>query len=122
MKPFLIVGVILAAVTCNVSGEEISELEGLFVNEPTVITQYSSVYMRLLSEGMGDLSAYRGSECALNMHLSDEGLVERVEMQSQSKLCRVVFNAIWEIAFFPLPADKQDAEKLRDVKLLVSPQ
>ncbi len=122
MKPFLIVGVILAAVTCNVSGEEISNLEGLFVNEPTVITQYSSVYMRLLSEGMGDLSAYRGSECALNMHLSDKGLVERVEMQSQSKLCRVAFNAIWEIAFFPLPADKQDADKLRDMKLLVSPQ
>ncbi|MBP2699637.1 cell envelope integrity TolA C-terminal domain-containing protein [Photobacterium lucens] len=122
MKPFLIVGVILAAVTCNVSGEEISDLEGLFVNEPTVITQYSDVYMRLLREEMGDLSAYRGSECALNMHLSDKGLVERVEMQSQSKLCRVAFNAIWEIAFFPLPADKQDADKLRDMKLLVSPQ
>ncbi len=67
--------------------------------------------MRLLREEMGDLSAYSGSECSLNIHLSDKGLVERVEMQSQSKLCRVAFNAIWEIAFFPLPADKQDADK-----------
>ncbi|WP_318433539.1 cell envelope integrity TolA C-terminal domain-containing protein [Photobacterium leiognathi] len=122
MNQSLIAGVILAVVTCRASSQEISDLEGFVVNEPTVITQYSGVYMRLLREEMGDLSAYRGSECSLNMHLSDKGLVERVEMQSQSKLCRVAFNAIWEIAFFPLPADKQDADKLRDMKLLVSPQ
>ncbi|WP_318450820.1 cell envelope integrity TolA C-terminal domain-containing protein [Photobacterium leiognathi] len=122
MNQSLIAGVILAVVTCRASSQEIIDLEGFFVNEPTVITQYSGVYMRLLREEMGDLSAYSGSECSLNIHLSDKGLVERVEMQSQSKLCRVAFNAIWEIAFFPLPADKQDAYKLRDVKLLVSPQ
>ncbi len=33
--------------------------------------------MRLLREEMGDLSAYRGSELFLNIHLSDKGLVER---------------------------------------------
>ncbi|HCE1932525.1 TPA: cell envelope integrity protein TolA [Vibrio parahaemolyticus] len=88
--------------------------------EESEISKYASIYMETIRNALPKKDSYKGSECRLTVRLSPEGLVTNVDMNIQNRLCRSAFNAIWDIAEFPLPLDQKVASQLTDISLTLS--
>ncbi|HGF7366363.1 TPA: cell envelope integrity protein TolA [Vibrio cholerae] len=89
--------------------------------EDTVTSRYGSKYIGLINKQLGDMKDYKGLECRARVSLSSNGSVEHVDLDSQNRLCRKVFNAVWDIGSFPLPSDITEANKLRQLSLSIAP-
>ncbi|WP_180958502.1 cell envelope integrity protein TolA [Vibrio sp. vnigr-6D03] len=88
--------------------------------EKNEISKYGSIYMEMIRSALPKKESYKGSECRLTVRLSPEGLVTNVGMNIQNRLCRSAFNAIWDIAEFPLPLDSKVASQLTNISLTLS--
>ncbi|EME0096513.1 hypothetical protein VXI05_004625 [Vibrio parahaemolyticus] len=88
--------------------------------EGNEISKYAGIYTETIQNALPKKESYKGAECRLTIQLSPEGLVKNVDMDVQNRLCRIAFNAIWEIAEFPLPLDKKVASKLTNIRLTLS--
>ncbi|ENY3838738.1 cell envelope integrity protein TolA [Vibrio cholerae] len=89
--------------------------------EDTVTSNYASKYIGLINKQLGDLKDYSGLDCRARVSLSSNGSVEHVDLNNQNRLCRKVFNAVWDIGSFPLPSDITEANKLRQLSLSIAP-
>lgn len=88
--------------------------------EEREISKYADIYTETIQNALSKKGSYKGAECRLTIQLSPEGLVKNVDMDTQNRLCRGAFNAIWDIAEFPLPLDKKVASKLTNIRLTLS--
>ncbi|EGR2734483.1 cell envelope integrity protein TolA [Vibrio vulnificus] len=88
--------------------------------EESEISKYAGIYTETIQSALPKKESYKGAECRLTIQLSPEGLVTNVDMDIQNRLCRSAFNAIWDIAEFPLPLDKKVASKLTNIRLTLS--
>ncbi|EJB1797727.1 cell envelope integrity protein TolA [Vibrio parahaemolyticus] len=106
--------------------EQKAALENIFdqLSNPTPeqseISKYAGIYTETIQNALPKDESYKGAECRLTIQLSPEGLVKNVHMDIQNRLCRSAFNAIWDIAEFPLPLDKKVASKLTNIRLTLS--
>ncbi|ARN66058.1 hypothetical protein FORC36_1541 [Vibrio vulnificus] len=101
----------------------LEDIFGQFSNqtpEERELSKYASIYTETIRDSMPKKESYKGAECRLTIQLSPEGLVKNVDMDIQNRLCRSAFNAIWDIAEFPLPLDKKVASKLTNIRLTLS--
>ncbi|EJB0369559.1 cell envelope integrity protein TolA [Vibrio parahaemolyticus] len=88
--------------------------------EEREISKYAGIYTETIQNALSKEESYKGAECRLTIQLSAEGLVKNIDMDIQNRLCRSAFNAIWDIAEFPLPLDKKVASKLTNIRLTLS--
>lgn len=88
--------------------------------EQREISKYADIYTETIKSALPKKESYKGAECRLEIQLSPEGLVTNVDMDIQNRLCRSAFNAIWDIAEFPLPLEKKVASKLTNFRLTLS--
>ncbi|MBN3495499.1 hypothetical protein JL456_21920 [Vibrio neptunius] len=89
--------------------------------EDSVIASYGAKYTVLVSEQLGELADYKGLDCRAKVSLSSTGRVEHVEIDNQNRLCRKVFNTVWDMGSFPLPNDVVEANKLRLFSFAIAP-
>ncbi|EIY8044260.1 cell envelope integrity protein TolA [Vibrio vulnificus] len=89
--------------------------------EDSVTSKYASKYIGLINKQLGELKDYKDLDCRAKVSLSSNGSVEYVELDNQNRLCRKVFNAVWDIGSFPLPSDITEANKLRQLSLSIAP-
>ncbi|HGS5259583.1 TPA: cell envelope integrity protein TolA [Vibrio cholerae] len=87
----------------------------------TASITYATLYTEKVRERLGDISEYKGFNCRALVSLSNNGIVEHVDISSQNILCRKIFNAVWDISTFPLPENEIEASKLKKFSLSVSP-
>ncbi len=87
----------------------------------TASITYATLYTEKVRERLGDISEYKGFNCRALVSLSNNGIVEYVDISSQNILCRKIFNAVWDISTFPLPENEIEASKLKKFSLSVSP-
>ncbi|MFH4576510.1 cell envelope integrity protein TolA [Vibrio diabolicus] len=88
--------------------------------EEREFVKYADIYTKTIKSALLKTENYKGAECRLEIQLSPEGLVTKVDMDIQNRLCRSAFNVIWDIAEFPLPLDKKVASNLTNIRLTLS--
>lgn len=87
----------------------------------TEANRYLAINSNLINKKLGSLKEYEGQDCTAIVSLSDDGSVKNVDLSNQQELCRKVFNTVWSISRFPMPADKDERDKLTTMRLRVRP-
>lgn len=95
--------------------------KGQFIADET--QRYGAIYKQMIQQNLLTDQSFIGKQCVLNMRLSANGLLLNVDQVSgDNTLCRAAKAAVVKISQFPMPEDPAVIEKLRNIKLTVSPQ
>lgn len=94
---------------------------GQFVADET--QRYGAIYTQLIQQNLLVEQSFIGRECVIRMRLAANGLVlDASEEGGDRSLCRAAKAAVVKVSQFPMPDDPAIVEKLRGIKLIVSPQ
>lgn len=85
------------------------------------INKWQSVVPQLISKSSTWPDEFKGKVCTLHIHLNLNGNVEEVRSSGDPKLCGHTEKAINKIDVFPMPKDKEIANKVKHIKLTVAP-
>ncbi|HIF9468889.1 TPA: cell envelope integrity protein TolA [Photobacterium damselae] len=95
--------------------------KGQFIADET--QRYGAIYKQMIQQNLLTDQSFIGKQCVLSMRLSANGLLLNVDQVSgDNTLCRAAKAAVVKISQFPMPEDPAVIEKLRNIKLTVSPQ
>ncbi|MEF1217742.1 cell envelope integrity protein TolA, partial [Photobacterium damselae] len=95
--------------------------KGQFIADET--QRYGAIYKQMIQQNLLTDLCFIGKQCVLSMRLSANGLLLNVDQVSgDNTLCRAAKAAVVKISQFPMPEDPAVIEKLRNIKLTVSPQ
>lgn len=95
--------------------------KGQFIVDET--QRYGAIYKQMIQQNLLTDQSFIGKQCVLSMRLSANGLLLNVDQVSgDNTLCRAAKAAVVKISQFPMPEDPAVIEKLRNIKLTVSPQ
>lgn len=94
---------------------------GQFVADET--QRYGAIYTQMIQQNLLVEQSFIGKECVIRMRLSANGLVlDASEDGGDGALCRAAKAAVVKVSQFPMPEDQAVVEKLRSIRLTVSPQ
>ena len=94
---------------------------GQFVADET--DRYGAIYTQMIQQNLLVEQSFIGKECVIRMRLSANGLVlDASEDGGDGTLCRAAKAAVVKVSQFPMPEDPAVVEKLRSIRLTVSPQ
>ncbi|AWK82257.1 cell envelope integrity protein TolA [Photobacterium damselae] len=95
--------------------------KGQFIADET--QRYGAIYKQMIQQNLLTDQSFIDKQCVLSMRLSANGLLLNVDQVSgDNTLCRAAKAAVVKISQFPMPEDPAVIEKLRNIKLTVSPQ
>ncbi|CAG20930.1 cell envelope integrity protein TolA [Photobacterium profundum] len=87
------------------------------------VSRYGAIYTQMIQQNLLVDQSFFGKECILTMRLSANGLLLNAsEAGGDNRLCRAAKAAVVKVSQFPMPDDPQVVEKLRSIRLTVSPQ
>ncbi|MDX1304619.1 cell envelope integrity protein TolA [Photobacterium sp.] len=94
---------------------------GQFVTDEA--DRYGIIYTQMIQQNLLVDQGFLGKECILTMRLSANGLLlDASEAGGDKSLCRAAKAAVVKVSQFPMPDDPLVIEKLRSIRLTVSPQ
>ncbi|MGF1699007.1 cell envelope integrity protein TolA [Photobacterium makurazakiensis] len=94
---------------------------GQFVADET--QRYGAIYTQMIQQNLLVERSFIGKECVIRMRLSANGLVlDASEEEGDRNLCRAAKAAVVKVSQFPMPEDPAVIERLRGIRLIVSPQ
>ncbi|MGF1756818.1 cell envelope integrity protein TolA [Photobacterium sagamiensis] len=94
---------------------------GQFVTDEA--DRYGTIYTQMIQQNLLVDQGFLGKECVLTMRLSVNGLLLDASQAGGDKtLCRAAKAAVVKVSQFPMPDDPLVIEKLRSIRLTVSPQ
>ena len=80
----------------------------------------------MIQEKLLTEDSFRGKSCKINIRLVQAGkdaiLSKVTPMNGDSALCSAAKRAVAQVGNFPLPADKEVADKLKNIDLIVAPE
>ncbi|PSW18692.1 cell envelope integrity protein TolA [Photobacterium sanctipauli] len=94
---------------------------GQFIADET--QRYGAIYTQMIQQNLLVEQSFIGRECVIRMRLSANGLVlDASEEGGDRSLCRAAKAAVVKVSQFPMPEDPAVIERLRGIRLIVSPQ
>ncbi|OAN18427.1 protein TolA [Photobacterium jeanii] len=85
--------------------------------------RYGSIYKQMIQQNLLVDQSFFGKECVIRMRLSANGLLlDASEDGGDATLCRAAKAAVVKVSQFPMPEDPAVVEKLRSIRLTVSPE
>lgn len=101
--------------------EQRGGVKGQFIADETA--RYGAIFKGMIEQNLLVEQSFIGKECQIRMRLSSNGLLlDAFEDGGDSSLCRAAKAAVVKVSQFPMPEDPAVVEKLRDIRLIVSPQ
>ncbi|MGF1686629.1 cell envelope integrity protein TolA [Photobacterium japonica] len=95
--------------------------KGQFIADETA--RYGAIFKGMIEQNLLVEQSFIGKQCQIRMRLSANGLLlDAFEDGGDSNLCRAAKAAVVKVSQFPMPDDPAVVEKLRDIRLIVSPQ
>ncbi|USD64322.1 cell envelope integrity protein TolA [Vibrio sp. SCSIO 43136] len=87
------------------------------------VSRYGEIYKQLIKNKLRIDDSYRGKTCRVNIqlvHAGGEGIVRSANaLDGDSRVCTATKSAITQVGSFPVPADSDVANKLKDINLTV---
>ncbi|MDO6541005.1 cell envelope integrity protein TolA [Photobacterium sanguinicancri] len=94
---------------------------GQFVSDE--VARYSAIFTQMIQQNLLVDQSFSGKECVIRMRLSANGLLlDATEDGGERTLCRAAKAAVVKVSQFPMPEDPEVIEKLRAIRLTVSPE
>lgn len=90
------------------------------------IDRYGAIYTQLIQNNLLMEDAFRGKSCKVSLRLLPTGsgaiLSDVSVIQGDSRLCSATKRAVAQVNSFPLPADKDIVDELKNIILTVIPE
>ncbi len=90
------------------------------------LDRYGAIYTQMIQEKLLIDDSFKGKTCQINIRLVSTGkdaMVSRVSSVSgDNSVCAAAKRAVTQVGTFPLPSDKDVADKLKNINLTVEPQ
>ncbi|WP_231897876.1 cell envelope integrity protein TolA [Vibrio tapetis] len=87
------------------------------------VQRYGAIYTQLIQSRLLKDDSFLGKSCKINMrmlHTGSDALVNSVKvLEGDKRVCAATKSAIAQVGSFPVPKDRDVAEKLKDINLLV---
>lgn len=90
------------------------------------LDRYGSIYKQMIQDKLLTEDSFRGKSCKINIRLLQTGkdaIVSKVtSIDGDSALCSAAKRAVAQVGSFPMPDDKDVADKLKNINLIVAPE
>lgn len=94
---------------------------GLFSDPAHAMPSHLIENVKLIRNGIGNMSDYKGQTCNVEVTLSDDGFIKVVTIDKINELCKKAYAAVWSLAKLSMPVDKSEVSKYKKFTVVLTP-